>query len=1341
MAGGRVLGSGGNILAIAPRGNQPVSTQQIKWPNGHWLMTENYESGTNTGSGGPGQMASEVALLKASPEMVGYIPCMVASTVEDYTQSSNIALTAGGLTGAALQAKINQQYSGLATWESWFYYQQSQVPGSLSGLIINFVIANGPTGVTGSTNFSTHPAVVPNDVRDCAGSITVPNSYGSTSTTTYQVAPIYTGSPYYGFGFANSNGGTTYAFTVPAYWNPGVNQRQRTQLWQAFYQRTFTYGPAYVATTAYTPGQVVTWTDGNSYLCIANTTGNAPPNATYWLFNRWAGKTPDAVPEFARAKTNDEVTWNCAQNASTGTVVSPPNQGSTSYPATNAAFWAAHGNNAIAVRAAGPTTRYEDCISFGFTGSDGAQSISGMQYVVNHLFPGNSALGLSRIRGWVLSDADVMANNFNLGAPGNGWFDPYGIWSYTGALGMSSGDQWSTSGFTYYSTQFPKVSPYALSGLIGWDGEVQAGDYAIVPHGSSGITANTQSIIIPIIDNCRFAGCDTMTWSPTDNTFSGSVWASYIYPGIVASLSAHALSTVMPAYYFYGPPIVSITGATSTTLTINWAAITGQGTGLSIILYRNGVQIASGAAASFTTYTDTGLTPNTQYSYTLAMQNANGTGPQGAASQGTTSPNYVGINGGSLTYYLGAYPFLNVFKQGGSADNSLPNWITQTSAGFSSDTYEEAYLQQDADYYVKSLTASPIPSGGQVFTQVGLNILQGCQAGVPGITGYYPMGASKSYTFTFQGQGTLTFNGDVTSCTTSTPNVSCAGNTITSTLGVGATGTVTVNFASGTSSSGFACIITALPSSTNYLRNFVLVQTEYVSNYNAGEIFHPIYKAQLSNSGLGGYSLFRHMNWQNANFLDFRIRFTANLLNGATGGTIADMYTTSSLYSTGGGNLQPWIFPSGNYIAMTATGQVITITATAGNPAITWSPALNTALNQDSANGQIWVSHFQGWSGRPLLSNCFWTRIGVPYEAQAALCNELNIDGWFNVPAVAGAISLAQGPTTFSTNLAQLLYNGTGANLTNSNLGSFSGLNAAQKAYIEYSNEYWNASFAQDYFFNKVGGYLYSGNWPVWFGQNLALIGQDFYSAYGSTAFASRVVITMSQQSTNTYDLIQAMNTPGWGGGPAYSTGHIGAIHTGGYFGLDNMTNNSPADVTRFFGYSAANQVNAYFGLMYSNVWSGDPTYTYAAGSMPATGLIGGAVAAIATDLAAISGQPWGTLPYHVYEGGSSNHQYNGAGGGAYATFITSAHRDARTSYIYYDPTHVLDATGTGYFTRMKAAATAAGVTNFWINIFIDSDYTAPNGDYGTLENMMQAISPLSSAPPKYQGIMNYVQA
>lgn len=38
---------------------------------------------------------------------------------------------------------------------------------------------------------------------------------------------------------------------------------------------------AYNGATAYTPGKMVT-SAGNVYYCIANTTGNAPPNATYW---------------------------------------------------------------------------------------------------------------------------------------------------------------------------------------------------------------------------------------------------------------------------------------------------------------------------------------------------------------------------------------------------------------------------------------------------------------------------------------------------------------------------------------------------------------------------------------------------------------------------------------------------------------------------------------------------------------------------------------------------------------------------------------------------------------------------------------------------------------------------------------------------------------------------------------------------------------------------------------------------------------------------------------------------------------------------------------------------
>lgn len=53
---------------------------------------------------------------------------------------------------------------------------------------------------------------------------------------------------------------------------------------------------AYNAATAYTPGQAVT-NGGTTYVCIANTTGNAPPNTTYWYAQTTtSGVTPYEIP-------------------------------------------------------------------------------------------------------------------------------------------------------------------------------------------------------------------------------------------------------------------------------------------------------------------------------------------------------------------------------------------------------------------------------------------------------------------------------------------------------------------------------------------------------------------------------------------------------------------------------------------------------------------------------------------------------------------------------------------------------------------------------------------------------------------------------------------------------------------------------------------------------------------------------------------------------------------------------------------------------------------------------------------------------------------------------------
>jgi hypothetical protein len=342
----------------------------------------------------------------------------------------------------------------------------------------------------------------------------------------------------------------------------------------------------------------------------------------------------------------------------------------------------------------------------------------------------------------------------------------------------------------------------------------------------------------------------------------------------------------------------------------------------------------------------------------------------------------------------------------------------------------------------------------------------------------------------------------------------------------------------------------------------------------------------------------------------------------------------------------------------------------------------------------------------------------------AQLCNEIGADCWICLPGTAQAIG------NYANGLAQLLYNGTGANLTGSPLTNFSGLNASHKAYIEYSNEYWNFGFEQAQLVAMMGTPRYPIN-KEWFGQQLAGIGDTFYSVYGGTAFANQVVVSMSQQASNPSDMVYAMNTPDWTS-RAY-THHIGAIHTGGYFGLDGPNTMSNADVATLQSFTAAQQVQAYFDLAYSNVSNG---HTFS--SLSAGGYIPGIVGQMTSDVSSVSGQPWGTLPRAVYEGGTSNTYPGGGSQSTWQTMVISASRDARSAYVYYDPTHELNATYTGYFAAAAAGMAAKGITSFNINIFQDVNQISP-ANWEVLESSLQAISPLSSAPPKYQGIMGFI--
>jgi poly(3-hydroxybutyrate) depolymerase len=82
------------------------------------------------------------------------------------------------------------------------------------------------------------------------------------------------------------------------------------------------------------------------------------------------------------------------------------------------------------------------------------------------------------------------------------------------------------------------------------------------------------------------------------------------------------------------PAGVGTSGATDTTMAIAWSAVNGAA-GYNV--YRNGTKV-NGSAVTATTYTDTGLTPASTYSWTVAAVDANGVvGAQSAPATGTTT--------------------------------------------------------------------------------------------------------------------------------------------------------------------------------------------------------------------------------------------------------------------------------------------------------------------------------------------------------------------------------------------------------------------------------------------------------------------------------------------------------------------------------------------------------------------------------------------------------------------------------------------------------------------------------------------------------------------------------
>jgi hypothetical protein len=424
-------------------------------------------------------------------------------------------------------------------------------------------------------------------------------------------------------------------------------------------------------------------------------------------------------------------------------------------------------------------------------------------------------------------------------------------------------------------------------------------------------------------------------------------------------------------------------------------------------------------------------------------------------------------------------------------------WQTSTSTGGGGATNEEWLLNIDPSGNPISTTKAV--DGSTLSASYALLFARSNLG-----TYVYPGGAG-SWTFQFDGRGTITFTRDITSpssTTTSPVTLNVTPTDINGGMGIALNPTgisATVTFASGgntvtwTGSSFSAGVPVAFQNSggalpsplvantvyyvlaaglgTNsfeiattaggspitfatagtgthtgfgdWVRNIRLCETQYLSNLAAGELWNPSYTSKFK-----GFSPIRFMSIQGT--YQSNMQFTVVTFSGSTATSTGSKLTPgmSVTFQVNSGDTLPTpldIFTT-YFVLPGATANTFQVATTIGGSAVSFSGGSGTAYcvtrNVMCDNDQT-PSGYLLWGTQTFNGLNPNCRFGGPsIEAMCALCNEQNADMWINIPPLADDSWNTAAATKVLANL-------------NSNL----------KVYIEKSNEIWSTAS------NLTGGF------------------------------------------------------------------------------------------------------------------------------------------------------------------------------------------------------------------------------------------------------------------------------
>jgi hypothetical protein len=347
-------------------------------------------------------------------------------------------------------------------------------------------------------------------------------------------------------------------------------------------------------------------------------------------------------------------------------------------------------------------------------------------------------------------------------------------------------------------------------------------------------------------------------------------------------------------------------------------------------------------------------------------------------------------------------------------------------------------------------------------------------------------------------------------------------------------------------------------------------------------------------------------------------------------------------------------------------------------------------------------STLTSWSDRPIPTCAFFgTPKGVPIEIALRLANAVSADAWMNVPVMAD--------DNYITQMATLVHNQLGT---------------SQNVYVELSNEVWNSSFSQYNYAVAQGHALWQGQPPgaggyeynrEWFGMRTAQMCDIWKSVWGSDP---RLVCVLGAQAAWSFSATEALKCPYWTQGAPCSRHAINAIAIAPYMGgavPSAWTSQADGGLGNLFQslYSQNepdNDDETYFSHIFRGLRSRSRTI------VPAGGFIAQDAAWERDFITKLA--PY-RLPLLAYEGGQN---FANGSTNALDTLYTAANRDPRMGQAY-----------AAYFRQWK---TAGGQLFMYYNdVGAESKY----GSWGALESIMQTTSPLSSAPPKWRAIQNFI--